>query len=429
MYQANWTRLLQALLIAEVFFVIYSVVYLKWNGRLPPPFIYDSVDTFMDYFNTNYWARQEGRFEEWRSIYPIIVFAFAQLFRSSTCDSVAGSVELRNCDSQSIYYVFIIYGLAVLICAFKLLGVKSRRPPLLWAWLGLSLVLLLSLPGLYALERGNYIVLALFFLASAVVLPPDWRSALFLALAINIKQYLLVLLLVHFLKGRHAYIALTLAFVLLINILGLVLVQEAHYAMLIENMLGFSGGELNNHFEKIWNSTSLTAWDRAIRLSHHPLNYLSFTQLDLLKQLATLTLFLLRFISLSVVGLLIWRRNELSSDFIALALMFCLMANTDSLGGYATILCFPFLAAVNDSRQAKIYAFLIFLLYFPLEFPVGPGIPDIGPSFLGVIDGEVFLRITIGAMLRPIFVSILVAVLFFDLLKPSLTMKHSNHPA
>lgn len=426
MCEYNWKRLLQVLLVAELVFVFYTVLHLEWRGRLPPPFFYVSSDTFMDYYNTNFWAGQDARFEEWRSIYPIIVFAFAKLFRSSACDGVGGNVELRSCDSLSVFYLFLIYVLAVLVCTFKLLrmkGVESNSP---WRWLGVALILLLSLPGLYALERGNYIVLALLFLASAAVLPPDWRSALLLALAINIKQYLLVLLLVPFLKGRTAYLVLTMAFVLLINILGLLVVQENHYPMLIENMLGFSGGDLNNFFEKIWNSTSLTAWERAIRLSQNPLDYLSFAQVDGLKRLAALGLVFLRLLSFSVVGLLIYRRTELSPDFIALALMLCLMANTDSLGGYAPILCFPFLAAVTERRRATIYASLLFLLYLPLEFPVGPGVIDIGPSYLGSLSGEILLRITVGAMLRPMVVSILVAVLFFDLLKPGAMIKNSN---
>jgi hypothetical protein len=414
-------KILFWLLGAEILFVCYAAIYLGLHGCLPPPFFYVSSDTFMDYFHTNYWAGMDSRYEQWGAIYPIAVFAFAQLVRSPDCEAVSGGFALRACDLHSVWYLLAAYVLGVVVAGYKTAKPEGQSGGRLSprGKLAVTLVMLLSVPGLYALERGNYIVLALLFLALSAPLGKSWRSALFLALAINVKQYLLVLVVIPIMKRNYRYALMTLVFAILVNTIGMLLVHDPHYSFLLSNMLDFSAGTSSDayYFEKMWNSTALVSWYRTIQGSLTAADFLTFGQIYLIRDLLAAVIFLLRLLTVGVMTLLWLRRNELSQSFMAMVLITCMMANSDALGGYAPILCFPFLLSVLERERCLQYLGLLLIMFLPLEFPVGPAHRTVAPSFLGVLDGTVdYLRITLGAMVRPLITAALVGWVFFDLL-------------
>src|SRR5664279_5839562 len=50
--------------------LVYYAWYLCTDGYLPAPFIFNKLDTFMDLYNPLWWSGEEGKYGEWRSIYP-----------------------------------------------------------------------------------------------------------------------------------------------------------------------------------------------------------------------------------------------------------------------------------------------------------------------------------------------------------------------
>lgn len=78
-----WTEMLFALAILGL---LVRVAYLfDQNGYLPQPFFYEPSDTFMDWFNTAYWARDPGAYDSWRTIYPPLTFVVLRSLGSDRC--------------------------------------------------------------------------------------------------------------------------------------------------------------------------------------------------------------------------------------------------------------------------------------------------------------------------------------------------------
>ena len=80
-----------ALLLSELIFFILAVWSIDAKGVLPPPFFYNVDDTFMDFFNTNFWSLYDGRYENWRSIYPIFTFLVGKLLTNPECGINVGN--------------------------------------------------------------------------------------------------------------------------------------------------------------------------------------------------------------------------------------------------------------------------------------------------------------------------------------------------
>ena len=53
------------------------------NGFLPAPFVFDVGDTFMDWFNTAYWAHNPGAYSVWGTIYLPLSFVLTGLLAAT----------------------------------------------------------------------------------------------------------------------------------------------------------------------------------------------------------------------------------------------------------------------------------------------------------------------------------------------------------
>lgn len=171
--------------------VLASVAWTAWQfdalGYLPQPFVFDTNDTFMDWFNTAYWANNPGAYDVWRSIYPPLSFVFLDLFSLPGCyrDS---SFYARDCDwlGQAAIAAFYLLDIALVWLSFR--RADRRTAPMRTIAFGLGL------PLLFTLERGNLILVAFacFVVAHGpLAVAPRWRW-LATAATINFKPYLLL---------------------------------------------------------------------------------------------------------------------------------------------------------------------------------------------------------------------------------------------
>ena len=166
--------------------VVYDMHFWRINGYLPPPFVYDANDTFMDWFYTSYWAHNRGAYDVWRSVYPPISFVFLWLFTTPQC-YYAHPFDSRNCDTYAIVSILTFFLLAFAISAYALW--KNDRETALPR----AICIGLGLPLLFTLERGNLILVAFIFFVLAhgqIVRSPIVR-AFCIAITINFKTYLL----------------------------------------------------------------------------------------------------------------------------------------------------------------------------------------------------------------------------------------------
>ena len=409
--EQNSRWLLKKLIPVQLIFLAYLVFYFYSYGHLPSPFFIDSSDSFMDFFNTNYWALRDGRFDEWKSIYPIFVFLLSRLTISTSCLESSSSFALRSCDTYSLIYLLLPYLYGSFICAklltaatpgtashsARFLSQKNREriTTLLW-----FIAVAFSLQGLFALERGNYIVIAFLFLALS---------------AINIKQYLLVLWVVQLIKNRFDLVLLGLIFAIMINLVGMIFIPESHYDMLIDNMLGFSSGLQISFFEKLWNPTSTSAWQRVFENSPKLELILQYDWIALGKIATTALVFISRILIAFCCTLLFLRARRLDSNYISFALLLCLLVLSDSLGGYALLLLFAFLPGILNRPLSRASCLLILLIFMPIEFAIGPGLIETKPAFLsGIISSEV-MRVSLGSLMRPLVLIGVLTMIISDL--------------
>ena len=156
-------------------------------GYLPQPFVFDTNDSYMDWFNTAYWANNRGIYDVWRSIYPPLSFVFLDATSLPGC-YLHNSFTARDCDwlARSTIYAFYVIDVVLAWICFRRLD--RRTAPMR------TVAIALGLPMLFTLERGNLILVAFafFMIAHGPVMaskPWRWFAA---AVTINFKPYLVL---------------------------------------------------------------------------------------------------------------------------------------------------------------------------------------------------------------------------------------------
>lgn len=211
-------------------------LWFLWTaGYLPPPFFVDTADTYMDWFNTAWWARDQGTYDVWRSIYPPLSFVFLRIASAGQCYS-GDPFAARDCDwlGAATLWAFWAIDLALIAAIF-------RRTDRATAW-PRTLALGFGLPMLFGLERGNLAVVALapFMLAFGPLLRPARARWLAAAVAINFKPYLLVTLFPALLRRRWRWFEGATLATLIVYALSWGLLGRGTPGELVRNSLRFA---------------------------------------------------------------------------------------------------------------------------------------------------------------------------------------------
>lgn len=174
--------------LARIFFKI---------GYLPAPFVFDVGDTFMDWFNTAYWAHNPGAYSVWQSIYFPLSFVITGVFGDPRCYGSA-PYAARDCDVVGIVFIVLQYAACIAVSA---MAFRRRDPSTAFFR---TIAVALSGPLLFALERGNLIMIAYiaFVLIYGGLVKSPKAIAGASAFLINMKVYLLLPVLAFGLKRR-----------------------------------------------------------------------------------------------------------------------------------------------------------------------------------------------------------------------------------
>jgi len=122
------------------------------NGYLPAPFVFDVSDTFMDWFNTAFWAHNGGAYSSWRTVYLPLSFVITGLFGDPRCYNNR-PYDARDCDVFGIVFILLMYAGCILV---SWLAFRKRDPS---TALFRTVAIGCGGPLLYALERGQLIML------------------------------------------------------------------------------------------------------------------------------------------------------------------------------------------------------------------------------------------------------------------------------
>ena len=138
------------LLVLYGFWRVYSLF--MSNGYLGPPFVFDVGDTFMDWFNTAYYAHNGHAYDVWRTVYLPLSFVITGLIGNRACYD-RSPFDARDCDVIGIGFIIVMYVAAVLVTA--LVFRRTDRATAVTRTIAVAL----GGPLLYALERGQLILL------------------------------------------------------------------------------------------------------------------------------------------------------------------------------------------------------------------------------------------------------------------------------
>ncbi len=188
-----------------------TIVVLGWlvvlsqflhNGYLPPPFPVDTLDEFMDWYNPAYWSYHRGTYYVeglggFQSVYPPITYIVIRIFSIPSCYSTDPFVG-RDCDKVGIIFLSTTFVINIFLTlrAFRGLGLPRM--------ISRGLALSLSLPMVFALDRGNIIILTytFFVLGFGGLLRGSWAKSICIAMVISLKIYLITILAAPFLKRK-----------------------------------------------------------------------------------------------------------------------------------------------------------------------------------------------------------------------------------
>lgn len=417
--QASLISIFYLALVFEIINIAYYYYYFRQYHYLPSPFILDKKDTFMDFYHPLYWALKDQFYGSFKSVYPPINDVILSFFRIGISEkNIDNSFDLRQRYPNIILIVLVIY--LFIIGVVTRLG-KWHEVKVIPSWL-ICVVCALSVPVLFALERGNLIFLALLFLALYLNAGLDWKKAFFLAVLINIKPYF-ALLLIQYLNKYHInkrMIFYTMAFTIAIFFL-FGLFTDINYIEFFKTYILFSNKATLSSDGVVSLAHNLSALSRIKELlyyNNHPHYNFWFSIFKVLSPL-------------SVLFLVYWAIFKPLNSLELLVAVFIILTNFSvSTGGYILIIYIVLLPYLMDSKEyQKLILPILAIFTLPVDWVLLFNIPyPFMNSYLGGVDltganGDYW--IAVGSVVRPILNYIILIMFLVHLLRKYPFLKQS----
>ena len=370
--------------------VLYQIVFFLDNGYLSSTFFYDKSDTFMDFFNVYYWAYNDDRYTEWKSIYSPFSFLLSKIYPFNEGVYI-DAYEVRKYYYQS--YIIIMFFLIALFIANELRqGIEKKE----------IIIKYFSFPILITLERGNLIIFAYFFWSQFLFheKKSKYLSSFYLALCISIKLYFISVLILIALSFRVRLFFGSILFLIILTIISALFLKENNYMLIFENISGFSG--LNKSFE----------WGY---LGYSYINVLNLVDIDIvyyIQKAVTSLVLIIYFIALNLY--FTYRRCDKSLYILT---FLCILIVVPNSGGYVAILLLPFYNYFKE-KNVMFFLFLICIVPFTIDIPYESKVIEY-TSFLTNIDVSVDKAFHLMMMFRPAAALILFFIVFLNLLQPN----------
>jgi hypothetical protein len=391
-----WT--IAAIVIIQVASVGYYYWYFQKHRYLPAPFIYNKFDTFMDLYNSMWWGMQDFKYTLWGSVYPplnfLVLDALRLLFYGPL--TVISSLDFRDIDITPALLMCGLY----LTAPFAVVATES------WSALPISARILiaagtaLSPPLLFAMERGNLILLA--FLALPLVFNRKAvRRIIGIAVLINLKPYFAVLLLAFVLSGQwRGLIQAIAAAGALFVFTGLM--NDANFLMFIPNILSFADAEqLLSGREVLALPSSISAFSYVLRLALKTSVEPGFP--TTLAEAAILLIEIAKLAGLAtLLGAMLTMRRTLSETEISVGLVAMIVNLGISVGGYSQIFYIACVPILLGMRFRVLHLAMVTAIFLPLDMIVLVT-QDLGPNlvFPSLTIVPLDFQLGLGTVLRP----------------------------
>lgn len=382
---------------AIVGFLIYSYIYFLDAGYLPLPFFPDPNDVYADGYSSAWWAWNGRMYDEWRSVYPPFSFVLLKLISFKTC--YYGTVfEARDCDWMlwSIMLGFYVLNGALAYLTFRKLDRSTAAPRAIAFSLGLS--------TLYSFEHLNLLIIA--WTGMILAFSPIVRSArlrwVAIAIAINLKPYMLGLLLGELIRRRWRWVEGALIATVSLYVISYILVGGSP-AEIWRNITIFSDDpERSSSFQFVIYASSYTSMIQFVNTMALPM--VSMLGSWTIEFWSTAFMVLIRIVQLATIFTfaMAWYRPEAIPRHRIPSMALLLLLISTEPGGYtiAGSVFFVFFERFRDWRLgvAIICAYLQCIAADIHLFPIGSRVVY---GYLAGHDVLYYGWVTLGPFVRP----------------------------
>lgn len=390
----NANKIALAISLLVLLNLAFYYAYFTRNHHLPPPFLMDANDTFMDFYNPLYWALNDGFYNTYKSIYPALNYFILKLFGIGILDinNYQSPFALRHAYPELALVIMTVY-VVIILCIINV-G-EWKKVNYINKWI-LFFTCIFSAPILFAYERGNLIFIALLFLALYLNSLNEWLRAFYMALLLNIKPYFIIFLLQYLNKGGYGKREL-LKIILLFGIIFFILgwLANVNFISFFQNYL-LTG-------QKGWISAyGLISLPHSLSSLSSIKHFLIFENssynfwFSLLKVLNYIPLLILLYYSFF---------KKLSKTELLIICFFLVCTFSAATGGYILIIYLLLIPYLLNSSEYKILLFPIIGIYaLPIDWFSIISVPVASTkSYLGdQVLGDKLFYIGLGSVIRPI---------------------------
>jgi len=394
-----WVERILAL--AVVLSLAWSFLYLYRFGYLPQPFFYEPSDTWMDWFNTAYWAHNPGAYDTWGTIYPPLSFLFLKVLTNPVCYPGAEGLPSRACDT---YGVIAIHAIFLVNCwlvwkSFRKIDPRTAAPR--------TIALCLGMPMAYGLERGNLILLAFTFMLLAY--GPLVRSArlrwIAAACAVNMKVYLIGSIFAQLLHRRWRWFEGALVATIIVYLASYAILGDGTPWQIYDNITDFSSGWQAASLLDLWYTSSYKPVLSLLNGSTFPVvGILGSRFVDVSLVVVTAAIHAVQ-ASIVLAAVASWFRPEAVPPYRLVFLAVALALITSEAGGYTQVLLILFVFMEPWKGFGRKFAIIsAYVLCLANDIKIDSVPPAVSDSFLAGGPRITEHFVGIGPFLRPAIV-------------------------
>ncbi len=412
-----------ALLLAIIASDIWVVCFFLTYDYLPQPFIFNTFDTFMDWFNVAAFAHQGGAFDRWHAVYPPLSFVFLEWVTIPHC--YTDPLFARDCDWLSRIEIVTLFFLNISLAYAVFRRSVPERALLRTCAFGLGY------PMLFLLERGNLILICLpfFMLVYGGLVKTPWMRALCIGITINFKPYLVLPSLAFGIKRDWRTLEQGALATIGVYLLSLAMFGSGTPWEVLENMGIWVRATSGQVWEQIYFATTFVPFLEIERVPIPILTVMSSRMLETMLFWFPIAVRLTQ--AMALLGLVAaWLQPSALSTARVAALLVGFHLVSQSPGGYALTFLFFLILMDGSQRPAKIIAVIAcYLVSITADWTLSKltGVPSY--SWLAERPVTISFGISVGQLARPALVLLIVWCLSIDALTRVIRAHHSHRPS
>jgi len=381
-------------------------------GYLPAPFVFDVSDTFMDWYNTAYWAHNAGAYSVWRTIYLPLSLVITGHLSDPRCYAFLMQ-DVRACDPFGIVVILSMYLGSCVVSAIAFWKRDRATAPYR------TIAIALGAPLLFGLERGQLIMLAYigFVLVYGNLVKSRGMVAIVSGFLVNMKVYLLFPVFAFAIQRRWRLFELCGIAALGIYLGSYFIVGAGSPFELISNLQNWFSVRLGTPWDELLFSTTYKPFLSFDALQFPIRDFAESRWVDILNVVIRDELFVSRTVAIScVVGAWLYPRAVTLNRTVLFILMQSFVVQNP--GGYAITLI-VFLVFMDEKRNFANACCVLsaYLISISTDYNIAEIFRYSRLSWLSGKEVESIYAVPLGSFVRPLFFLIILWTFAFDTLK------------